>query len=140
MRMCDPRTKDKIVNQGMSHEGLKAGNVTWLSTNDKIVTSGFTKIYQRELKFVQSTIIDNGSSTLMLYQDESFLHVYAIGKGEYHLRHFDIEKEDVLFHLNNQILGYKGIQAASLFPKRIVDISKCELNRFLVATNEFAFP
>ena len=144
MKICDPRNKSKIINEIQIQDSIKPSNVLWMSTKDRIVTSGFTKISERIIRIwdprmlkenLDSKIIDSMGSSLSIFQDESFPHIYLIGKQESKMKQFDFENEDLFFHLNDHHLGYGNLNSSiCMFPKRLVDVSKCELNRFFVAT------
>ncbi|KAI9013237.1 hypothetical protein BC832DRAFT_528471 [Gaertneriomyces semiglobifer] len=90
IRIFDART-GALLQEGPSHEGVKASRVLWMGKSDQLVSVGFGKASQREInvyasddlkKPLHSVVVDTSPSVLMPFYDEDTSLLYLSGRGE----------------------------------------------------------
>lgn len=75
LRLFDPRAGASAVTVADSHSGIKGSRVEWMGSLDRIVTTGFSKMSERQVYVwdsrdlqkgpIKSLTIDQSSGTLM---------------------------------------------------------------------------
>merc|ERR1719273_1193344 len=120
LRLFDPRVPDEALSVA-AFEGSKSSKVFWMPNLGWIGAVGFSKTARRQLKFwdlkdmakpIFSTDIDQVSSVLMPYYDNSNGLLYMSGKGDGSVTYSEV----------------------------INDATKCEVNRFFKLTKNAVIP
>ena len=96
--MIDPRSGE-VVSEGQGHEGSKPSRICFLGTMNKLFTTGFSKMSERQYalwdpadlsKPLALDMIDNSSGVLFPYYDEDTKMVYVGGKGDGNIRYYEV--------------------------------------------------
>lgn len=89
LRIFDVRS-NKIVQEGNGHQGIKGSRVVWLGDCDRLATTGFSKMSDRQLnlwdatnldKPIKSEFLDTSSGVIMPFYDIDTKMLYLAGKG-----------------------------------------------------------
>ena len=89
LRLFDVRASNSPVSIAESHSGVKGSRVCWLGSLDKIVTTGFSKMSDRQIflwdagrldKPVKQITVDTSSGTLMPFWSDNGI-LFVAGKG-----------------------------------------------------------
>ncbi|SAL97018.1 hypothetical protein [Absidia glauca] len=135
LRIFDVRS-NKIVQEGNGHQGIKGSRVVWLGDSDRLVTTGFSRMSDRQLnlwdtanleKPIKSEFLDTSSGVIMPFYDIDTKMLYLAGKGDGMIRYYEYENDE-LYHLSE----FKSIEpqrGMAFMPKRAVNVSECEVAR-----------
>lgn len=89
LRIFDVRS-NKVVQEGAGHQGIKGSRVVWLGESDRLATTGFSKMSDRQLnlwntadlsKPMKSEFLDTSSGVIMPFYDNDTKILYLAGKG-----------------------------------------------------------
>jgi coronin-1B/1C/6 len=89
LRIFDLRS-NKVIQEGAGHQGIKGSRVVWLGENDRICTTGFSRMSDRQLnlwdtndlsKPIKTEFLDTSSGVLMPFYDLDTKMLYLAGKG-----------------------------------------------------------
>ena len=89
LRLFDVRAGSAPVSVADSHTGVKGSRVCWLGTHDRIVTTGFSRMSDRQVflwdsgnleKPIKHMTIDTSSGTLMPFWSDNNI-LFLAGKG-----------------------------------------------------------
>jgi len=112
-----------------------------------VITVGSTKSSMRQCKVwdvrnptaeLIKIDVDTGSGVLMPFYDNDTNILYVSGKGDGHLRCYELSQNRCELKLvgeNKSNIPTKGL---AMLPRRILDASSCEVSRFLKLSNENA--
>eukprot|EP01083_Nonionella_stella_P021240 58892_1 len=148
LRLIDPRTPDEssVVD---SFDGTKTSKVFWMHNLGWIGATGFSKTAQRQLKFwdlknlskpIFSTIIDQGSATLMPYYDTETGLIYMAGKGDGSISYAEVINDNKKWYPLGSYKSPDPQKGGGWLPKRACDVWKCEINRFFKLTKNSIIP
>lgn len=128
--------KQKVISQTLCHEGVKKQRVIWLGDSDRLATTGFSKIGDRQVAIwdpfdlEQGTLsgfydIDFSSSILMPFYDDCNKILYLVGKGDGNIRYCEF-RDDKLFELS-EFSSTESQRGFAITPRRMVDIRHNEV-------------
>lgn len=89
LRIFDVRS-NQVVQEGPGHQGIKGSRVVWLGESNRLATTGFSKMSDRQLnlwnsddlsKPMKSEFIDTSSGVIMPFYDNDNSILYLAGKG-----------------------------------------------------------
>lgn len=89
LRIFDVRS-NKVVQEGPGHQGIKGSRVVWLGDKDRLATTGFSRMSDRQLnlwntadlsKPMKSEFLDTSSGVIMPFYDNDNSLLYLAGKG-----------------------------------------------------------
>ncbi|KAL1938172.1 hypothetical protein VTO73DRAFT_11816 [Trametes versicolor] len=134
IRFFDPRAGGDAVRTGEGHTGIKGARITWLGDKDRIATTGFSKMSDRQVAIwetgslanVKTTTIDQSSGVLMPFWTDNNI-LFLAGKGDGNIRYYEYEN-DSLFPLSE----YKSSEpqrGMCFLPRRGLSVSDCEIAR-----------
>ncbi|ORX53182.1 DUF1900-domain-containing protein [Hesseltinella vesiculosa] len=135
LRIFDVRS-NKIVQEGSGHQGIKGSRVVWLGDSDRIATTGFSRMSDRQLnlwdtsnleKPMKSEFLDTSSGVIMPFYDIDTKMLYLAGKGDGMVRYYEYENDELYF-----LSEYKSSdpqRGMAFLPKRAVNVSECEVAR-----------
>jgi len=138
IRVINPREK-QVVAEGDGHAGSKPSRVTFCGTTNKLFTTGFTRMSDRQYavwdvsnlsKSLTMENIDTGSGVMFPFYDEGTKMVYILGKGDTQIRLFELVDDPPYCHYLNMKQGKDPIRGMGCMPKREIDYMKCEVMRF----------
>jgi coronin-1B/1C/6 len=135
IRIWDIRS-GKIISEGPGHTGAKPARVVWLGNTDRIVTSGFSKLSDRQIGIWDVNdiskgaidgflYIDSSSGVLIPFFDESTSMLYLAGKGDGNIRYFEYENDN-LYELS-QYSSTDAQRGFAIAPKNSVNVRENEV-------------
>ncbi|KAG2178707.1 hypothetical protein INT44_001860 [Umbelopsis vinacea] len=146
LRIFDLRS-NKIIQEGAGHQGIKGSRVVWLGENDRICTTGFSRMSDRQLnlwntsdlsKPIKTEFLDTSSGVLMPFYDLDTKMLYLAGKGDGNIRYFEYENDEMFFLSSYQ--SPEPQRGMAFLPKRSVNVSECEVVRAYKVTSSMVEP
>jgi len=146
LRIFDLRS-NKIVQEGAGHQGIKGSRVVWLGESDRICTTGFSRMSDRQLnlwnttdlsKPIKSEFLDTSSGVLMPFYDLDTKMLYLAGKGDGNIRYYEYENDEMFFLSSYQ--SPEPQRGMAFLPKRAVNVSECEVVRAYKVTSSLVEP
>jgi len=137
LRIIDPRT-GAVVQQGQGHDGAKAFRVVWCGELNKLFTTGFSKVSERQYGVWEPTdlsaplkmeMIDTGSGVLFPVYDNDTQLVYVAGKGDGNIRYFELDAAQPYAYFLSEYKTSTPQRGLGWLPKRGVAVGECEINR-----------
>lgn len=118
LRVWDVRS-GSIISEGPGHTGAKSSRVVWLGNTDRILTTGFSRLSDRQVGIWDINnielgpidgflVVDSSSGVLIPIYDESTSILYLAGKGDGNIRYYEYDKDEL----------YELSQYASTDPQR----------------------
>ena len=138
LRIIDPR-KGEVVQEGDGHKGTKPSRVVWCGTMNKLFTTGFSRMSERQYgvwdpedlsKALKQEMIDTSSGVLFPYWDDDTKMLFVGGKGDGNIRYFEITNERPYCHYLNEFKTSTPQRGLGMFPKTGLRIGECEVARF----------
>ncbi|KAK9449647.1 uncharacterized protein V1518DRAFT_414284 [Limtongia smithiae] len=137
IRIWDARS-EKVVVEGPGHAGSKSQRVVWLGEEDRIATTGFSRMSDRQVAVWDTTDIkkgpigdfyqlDSSAGINMPFYDVGTKCLYLAGKGDGNIRYYEYENDE-LFALSE----YKSAdpqRGIAFMPKRGVSVHENEVVR-----------
>lgn len=108
LRLFDPRAGSEAVRVTDGHGGIKGSRVVWLGDRDRIATTGFSKMSDRQLSLwetggltnLETESLDTSAGVVMPYFAEGNNVLFLAGKGDGNIRYFELENDK--FHFLSQ--------------------------------------
>ncbi|GBP19644.1 Coronin-2B [Eumeta japonica] len=138
LRVIEPRS-GIVVSEGLCHQGTKASKCTFLGSQGRVLTTGFSRHSDRQYavwdqhdlnKPLVCETIDSSSGVVFPYYDYDTNMVYLAGKGDGNIRYYEVVDEQPYVHFLNQFLSGNPQRGLGFMPKRGVNTSICEVFRF----------
>jgi len=148
LRIHDPRTNKVSLTKEMAHEGAKSFKSSFLS-EDYMVTVGFTKQSQRQMKFwdvrklseaVNKTDIDQAAGVIIPHFDPDTNLLFLAGKGDGNIRYYEWEKGTSNMYPISEHRSTTAAKGVAFVPKRGLDVMRCETQRVLKLTSNAVEP
>lgn len=144
LRVWDVRA-GKVLSEGNGHTGAKPSRVAWLGNTDRIVTTGFSKLSDRQVGIWDVTnitdgpiggfvFIDSSAGVLIPVFDESNSILYLAGKGDGNIRYYEYDKDE-LFELS-QFTSTDPQRGFATAPKRYVNVKENEILKAFKTVND----
>ncbi|KAI5949419.1 CRN1 [Candida jiufengensis] len=135
LRVWDVR-KGEIISEGAGHSGAKPSRVCWLGNTDRIVTTGFSRLSDRQVGIWDINnvekgpidgflVVDASSGVLIPYFDEDTSILYIAGKGDGNIRYYEYEN-DLLYELS-QYASTDPQRGFAVTPKNKVNVKENEV-------------
>ncbi|KAG9308138.1 hypothetical protein JVU11DRAFT_12492 [Chiua virens] len=141
LRLFDPRTGADPVRVTEGHGGIKGTRVIWMGEHDRIATTGFSKMSDRQLSVwetgglanVKTTTIDQSAGVIMPFWSDNGI-LFLAGKGDGNIRYYEYES-DSLYSLAEHSTSNPQ-RGMCFLPRRALEVSECEIARaFKVTSN-----
>ncbi|CAI8034341.1 Coronin-1A [Geodia barretti] len=138
IRVVDARTGD-VLQENKGHDGNKPSRVVFCGKTDKLFTSGFSRMSERQFalwdvnhmdKPLAMEVIDNASGVLFPFWDDGTNMVYLVGKGDTNIRYFEVTDESPYVFFLSMYQSSVPARSVCSMPKRHMDFMKCEVMRF----------
>ncbi|CAH2239946.1 jg3377 [Pararge aegeria aegeria] len=113
LRVIEPR-RGIVLSEGQCHTGTKASKCTFLGSQGKVLTTGFSRYSDRQYavwdqhdlsKPLLCETIDSSSGVVFPYYDYDTNMVYLAGKGDGNIRYYEVVDEPPYVHFLNQFLS-----------------------------------
>lgn len=135
LRVWDIR-EEKIVSEGSAHQGAKNQRVVWLGNSDRLATTGFSRLSDRQIGVWDAFNLEKGdlggfynidqsSGILMPFFDDSNKILYIAGKGDGNIRYYEFQNDE-LFELS-EFQSTDPQRGFAVAPKRFVDVKSNEV-------------
>ncbi|TFK19401.1 microtubule binding protein [Coprinopsis marcescibilis] len=134
LRLFDPRAGSEAVRINDGHSGIKGSRVVWMGDLDRIATTGFSKMSERQaiiwetggLTNVKTISLDQSAGVVMPFWSDNNI-LFLAGKGDGNIRYYEYES-DSLFALSE----YKSSdpqRGMCFLPRRALNVADCEIAR-----------
>ncbi|MCJ1448460.1 MAG: Coronin-like protein crn1 [Stictis urceolatum] len=143
LRLWDVR-QEKPVHVGPGHSGAKNSRVVWMGEHDRIATTGFSKMSDRQLGLwdIRNAdapingfdMLDSISGICMPFWDDSTKCLYLAGKGDGNIRYFEYENDK--FEYLSEYKSPDPQRGIAFMPKRGVNIHENEVMRAFKTIND----
>ncbi|KAG0229697.1 Coronin-like protein crn1 [Actinomortierella wolfii] len=146
IRVFDVRA-NKVVQQGDSHQGVKGSRAVWMGTTDRIATTGFSRMSDRQVFIwnassleapVKSLNLDTSSGVIMPFYDVDSNMLYLAGKGDGNIRYFEWENEEL--YTLSEFSSTTPQRGMAFMPKRALNVNECEVMRAYKVSNSMVEP
>ncbi|KAH8086826.1 putative Coronin-like actin binding WD repeat protein, partial [Filobasidium floriforme] len=146
IRMYDPRAGSDPIKQADGHGGIKGSRVVWLGDRERAVTTGFSRMSDRQmilwdtatLKPISTENIDSSSGVIMPHYVEGNSVLLLAGKGDGNIRYYEYA-DDELFYLNEH-KSADPQRGFTLLPRHAVDVGQNEIARGFKLTTSTVEP
>lgn len=137
LRIWDIRS-GKVISEGPGHTGAKPSRICWLGNTDRILTTGFSRLSDRQIgiwnvKDISAgpidgfIVIDSSLGVLIPIYDELTSILYLAGKGDGNIRYYEYELEtDELYEIS-QYLSVDPQRGFAASPKYAVNVKENEV-------------
>jgi len=134
LRLFDPRVGGEAVRTNDGHSGIKGSRVVWMGDLDKIATTGFSKMSDRQvaiwetggLSNVKTISLDQSAGVVMPFWTDNNI-LFLAGKGDGNIRYYEYES-DSLFALSEH-KSSEPQRGMCFLPRRALNVSDCEIAR-----------
>jgi len=135
LRLFDPRAQ-AVASEAVAHDGTKGGRVQWLGSQGRILTTGFTRQSEREIRVWDarnfsspraSLKLDVSSAVLLPIFDVDTGVLFLSGKGDGLMRMYELTDGDL-----NPLVEYKSnkpVAGITWVPKHTLNVMECEIAR-----------
>eukprot|EP00055_Hartaetosiga_balthica_P006156 m.18977 g.18977 ORF g.18977 m.18977 type:complete len:464 (+) comp5046_c0_seq1:336-1727(+) len=142
LRIIDPRS-GVVQQEGKVHDGSKGIRCTWLGTTGRILTTGFSRMNDRQYaiwdpedltKPLKQEKLDQSSGVIFPYYDEDTKMFFLAGKGDGNIRYYELaDASPYCFYINDYktAVPQRGV---AMMPKRAVSVGECEVARLYKLT------
>ncbi|KGO73103.1 Coronin [Penicillium italicum] len=143
LRIWDVR-QERPAHETNGHTGAKNSRAVWLGERDRIATTGFSKMSDRQLalwdiRAVREPIngfktLDSISGVCMPFWDDGTNMLYLAGRGDGNIRYFELENDKFEFLSEHKSADpQRGI---AYMPKRGVNMHENEVARAYKTVND----
>ena len=143
LRIWDVR-QEKPVQVVPGHSGAKSSRVVWMGEHDRVATTGFSKMSDRQLglwdiRAPQEPLggfqmLDSISGVCMPFWDDGTQCLYLAGKGDGNIRYFEYEHDK--FEFLSEYKSAEPQRGIAFLPKRGIDTHDHEVARAFKTVND----
>ena len=143
LRIWDVR-QEKPAHVVPGHAGAKSSRVTWLGEHDRVATTGFSKMSDRQLGLWDIRnpsepsggfqMLDSISGVCMPFWDDGTQCLYLAGKGDGNIRYFEYEHDK--FEYLSEYKSSEPQRGIAFLPKRGVNLHENEVMRAFKTVND----
>ncbi|EKV06640.1 Actin-binding protein, putative [Penicillium digitatum] len=136
LRIWDVR-QERPAHETNGHTGAKNSRAVWLGERDRIATTGFSKMSDRQLalwdiRAVREPIdgfktLDSISGVCMPFWDDGTNMLYLAGRGDGNIRYFELENDK--FEFLSEHKSADPQRGVAFMPKRGVNMHENEVAR-----------
>jgi len=143
LRIWDVR-QEKPAQVTPGHAGAKSSRVTWMGEHDRVATTGFSKMSDRQLGLWDIRnptepsggfqTLDSISGVCMPFWDDGTQCLYLAGKGDGNIRYFEYEHDK--FEYLSEYKSADPQRGIAFLPKRGVNLHENEIMRAFKTVND----
>jgi coronin-1B/1C/6 len=143
LRIWDAR-QEKPVHTGPGHAGAKNSRAVWMGEHDRIATTGFSRMTDRQLGLwdIRAAdqpvngfeLLDSMSGVCMPFWDHSTQCIYLAGKGDGNIRYYEYENGS--FEYLTEYKSADPQRGVAFLPKRGLNIHENEVMRGYKTVND----
>ncbi|MBW0543195.1 hypothetical protein O181_082910 [Austropuccinia psidii MF-1] len=130
-----------------SHTGIKGSRVEWMGRLDRVCTTGFSKLSDRQVFLwntadikkgpIKQLTVDTSSGTLMPFWSDNEI-LFLAGKGDGNIRYYEYEADDL--HYLTEYKSSEPQRGMCWLPRRALNTQDCEIARAYKVTNNLVEP
>lgn len=145
LRLFDTRAPDSVVTTD-GHGGIKGARVVWCGDKPRLITTGFSKMSERQMflwdaaqlnKPIKTVSLDSSNGIIMPFWSDNGI-VFLAGKGDGNIRYYELESDELHY-----LAEYKSIEPQSgmaFLPRRALNVNENEIARVYKVTNALIQP
>ncbi|KAJ5223983.1 coronin-like protein Crn1 [Penicillium chermesinum] len=143
LRIWDVR-QERPAHESQGHSGAKNSRAVWLGERDRVATTGFSKMSDRQLalwdiRAAREPIngfktLDSISGVCMPFWDDDTSVLYLAGRGDGNIRYFELENDK--FEFLSEYKSADPQRGVAFMPKRGVNMHENELTRAFKTVND----
>lgn len=135
LRVFDARSSSgDPVRLAEAHGGIKGARVCWLGSHDRLATTGFSRMSDRQIALwdvgslanVKMLSVDQSSGVLMPFWSENGI-LFVAGKGDGNVRYYEYEHDNL--HPLAEHSSANPQRGMCFLPRRSLDVAECEIAR-----------
>ncbi|WWC67163.1 uncharacterized protein I206_101070 [Kwoniella pini CBS 10737] len=135
IRLFDPRAGTEAVRITDGHAGVKGSRIVWLGDRDRIATTGFSKMSDRQVSLwdtagltnLDTTSLDSSAGVIMPFYAEGNDVLFLAGKGDGNIRYYEFEGDSL--HFLNEYKSSDPQRGMTFLPRRALDVKENEIAR-----------
>ena len=142
-RVWDVR-QEKPAHEGPGHAGAKNSRAVWMGEHDRVATTGFSKMSDRQLGLwdIRSAnapingfdMLDSISGVCMPFWDDGTQCLYLAGKGDGNIRYYEYENDK--FEYLSEYKSSDPQRGIAFIPKRGLNVHENEVMRAFKTVND----
>ncbi|KAI9762240.1 MAG: Coronin-like protein crn1 [Chaenotheca gracillima] len=143
LRIWDAR-QQKPAHEVPGHSGAKNSRVVWMGEHDRVATTGFSKMSDRQLGLWDIRdpkepiggfqVLDSISGVCMPFWDEGTQSLYLAGKGDGNIRYFEYANDK--FEFLSEYKSGEPQRGIAFMPKRAINTHENEVMRAYKTVND----
>ncbi|WFD44195.1 Coronin-like protein crn1 [Malassezia psittaci] len=145
LRLFDTRTPDPVYTVE-GHGGIKGARAVWCGDKPRLITTGFSKMSERQMflwdvtqpnKPLTTVSLDSSNGILMPFWSDNNI-VFLAGKGDGNIRYYELESDQLHY-----LTEYKSVEPQSgmaFLPRRSLNVDENEIARMYKVTNNLVQP
>lgn len=142
LRVWDVR-QEKPVHEYTGHEGAKNSRVVWMGEHNRIATTGFSRMSDRQIGLWEPgrkdpiggfTSLDSISGVCMPFWDDGSNCLYLAGKGDGNIRYFEYENDK--FEFLSEYKSGEPQRGMAFVPRRGINVHENEVMRAYKTVND----
>eukprot|EP01134_Creolimax_fragrantissima_P004365 CFRG4365T1 len=140
IRIIDTHTGE-VLHEAEGHAGTKASRCVWLGSEDKVLTTGFSKFSDRQYKLLDGSLslikednFDTSSGVIIPVYDEDLKILYLGGKGDGTIAYYEVSDTAPYLHYLSIYSATEPQKGFAFLPKRACNVGKHEIARFYKMT------
>ncbi|KAF8994973.1 microtubule binding protein [Cyathus striatus] len=134
LRIFDPRASVDAVRITDGHGGVKGSRVVWMGTHDRLATTGFSRMSDRQLGLwetgglgnLKMTSVDQSAGVVMPFWSDNNI-LFLAGKGDGNIRYYEYESDN--FYSLDEYKSAEPQRGMCFLPRRALNVNECEIAR-----------
>ncbi|WVR03213.1 hypothetical protein IAU60_000204 [Kwoniella sp. DSM 27419] len=135
IRIFDPRAGTEAVRVTDGHGGVKGSRVVWLGDRDRIATTGFSRMSDRQVSLwntggisnLDTISLDSSAGVIMPFYAAGNDVLFLAGKGDGNIRYYEYEGDSL--HYLNEYKSSDPQRGMTFLPRRSLDVKENEIAR-----------
>lgn len=134
IRTFDPRAGENAVQTADSHGGIKGARVVWCGDKDRAITTGFSKMSDRQMFLwdtknlsagpLKQVTLDSSSGIIMPFWSDNNI-VFLAGKGDGNIRYYELENDEL--HYLTESKSSEPQRGLTFVPRRVLNTEENEI-------------
>ncbi|KAK0531817.1 Coronin-like protein crn1 [Tilletia horrida] len=146
LRTFDTRQGGEAVQVVDGHGGIKGSRAAWCGSLDRIITTGFSKMSDRQMFLwdsknlsapLKSIVLDSSSGVVMPFWSDNNI-VFLAGKGDGNIRYYELESDEL--HFLTEYKSSEPQRGACFVPRRCLNAEENEIARAYKVTGNQVQP
>ncbi|KAF7944040.1 hypothetical protein EAE96_010450 [Botrytis aclada] len=143
LRIWDTR-QERPAHEGPGHTGAKNSRVVWMGEHNRVATTGFSKMSDRQLALWDVgnakqpiggfTVLDSISGVCMPFWDDGTQCLYLAGKGDGNIRYYEYENDK--FEFLSEYKSSDQQRGIAFLPRRGINVHENEVMKGFKTVND----